>query len=319
MLTRRTLLATLLASPALAQASFPTRPIKIIVPYVAGGVNDFAVRLLANKLNETLGTIVIENIGGGGTSIGALAAARSPADGYTLLFGGQASLTIAPQLMAKDKYDAFTDFEHIGLMALTATCVVINPKLPINSLQELTAYIKNNAGKLSYSSPGLGSPGHLAGELYKSIINEPTLTHIAYRGAAPALSDVIAGHLPMTFPSMNGGLIEQHKAGNIKILAVNSSNRLNLLPEVPTAAQAGIANLISQSYVGLFAPKGTPLPILETLNKALVKVMDDKTFQLELSNAGLEPVLNSTPEKTKSYVREDIARWQPLLKTLDLK
>ncbi len=328
MSTRRFLLAlvaSLLAiSPALnpgcwAQAAYPDRPIRLVVPFAPGGVNDAAARPLSERLKPGLGTIVIENVGGAGGSVGATMVARARPDGYTLLLGGAATHVVNPLSSTREIYDPQKDFEPILVTALTALGVVVNPTVPARSLSELIDHVKANSGSLAYASPGLGSPGHLGFELFKSLIGAPQVSHVPYRGAGPALNDVVAGHVPLLMPSMTGQVIELHNAGKIRLLAVTSPERMAALPNMPTAAEAGLPGFVSQSFIGLFAPAGTPRPIIDKIATAARGVLADKDYQSLLLSTGFVPVLDSTPERARAFVAQEIEKWRPIIKSIGLQ
>lgn len=307
------------ASGLSAQTAYPDRPIRLVVPFAPGGVNDAAARPLSERLKAKLGTIVIENAGGGGGSVGATMVARARPDGYTLLLGGAATHVVNPLAATRDIYDPIKDFEPILVTALTALGVVVNPAVPAKSLRELIDYVKANTGTLSYASPGVGSPGHLGFELFKSLIGAPQVSHVPYRGAGPALNDVVAGHVPLLMPSMTGQVIELHNGGKIRLLAVTSPGRMAALPDMPTAIEAGVPGFTSQSFIALFAPAGTPRDIIDKIAGATRDVLAEPSYQAMLLATGFEPVLDSSPEKAKVFVQREIERWRPIIKGIGLQ
>jgi len=307
-----------LAGRAPAQANYPDRVIRLMVPFPPGGVYDAVARPWADRMKTSLGSIVVENMGGAGGSLAAAAVARAQPDGYTLLLGGGLLVTnfIASSRAA---FNPLTDFEPIYLLAVTGAAIVINPSLPVQDLKQLVDYARANPGKLSYGSPGTGSANHLAGELFKSLADAQHIVHIPYRGAGPAMSDLISGHIPMATPNVSINVLELHRSGKVRMLAVTTPNRLAAAPEIPTAVEAGLPGMIAQNFLGLFAPIGTPRPIVEQISAASRTALADPEFQRALVTAGTEPVLDSGPEKTRRFVEEEIARWTPIIKSVGLK
>jgi len=307
-----------LAGRAPAQSNYPDRVIRLMVPFPPGGVYDAVARPWADRMKTSLGSIVVENMGGAGGSLAAAAVARAQPDGYTLLLGGGLLVTnfIASSRAA---FNPLTDFEPIYLLTVTGAAIVINPSLPVQDLKQLVDYARANPGKLSYGSPGTGSANHLAGELFKSLADAQHIVHIPYRGAGPAMSDLISGHIPMATPNVSINVLELHRSGKVRMLAVTTPNRLAAAPEIPTAVEAGLPGMIAQNFLGLFAPIGTPRPIVEQISAASRTALGDPEFQRALVTAGTEPVLDSGPEKTRRFVEEEIARWTPIIKSVGLK
>ena len=307
-----------LAGRAPAQSNYPDRVIRLMVPFPPGGVYDAVARPWADRMKTSLGSIVVENMGGAGGSLAAAAVARAQPDGYTLLLGGGLLVTnfIASSRAA---FNPLTDFEPIYLLTVTGAAIVINPSLPVQDLKQLVDYARANPGKLSYGSPGTGSANHLAGELFKSLADAQHIVHIPYRGAGPAMSDLISGHIPMATPNVSINVLELHRSGKVRMLAVTTPNRLAAAPEIPTAVEAGLPGMIAQNFLGLFAPIGTPRPIVEQISAASRTALADPEFQRALVTAGTEPVLDSGPEKTRRFVEEEIARWTPIIKSVGLK
>jgi tripartite-type tricarboxylate transporter receptor subunit TctC len=322
-MNRRDLLALGLAStsayalarlPASAQATYPDHPIKLIVPFSAGGVVDAVGRFWAEKVRPQLTTIVVENQGGAGGVIGAQEVVRATPDGYTLLLGNTSTQVLNPAVMAKPPYDALKDFMPITIIAITATCIVVNAAVPVKTLKELIAYAKANPNKLSYGSAGAGTLTNLTGEMFKHLTGINDIVHVPYKGAGPGITDLVSGHIPMMTPNVTGQLLELHNAGKIRILAVTSPTRLKGAPEIPTAIEAGVPDMIAQLFNGLFAPVGTPKPIIDKIASATNTVMKDKDFQDTLIKSGFEPVLDSNPDKARAFVSDEVRRWPPILK-----
>jgi tripartite-type tricarboxylate transporter receptor subunit TctC len=305
--------------PARAQARYPDHPIRLVVPFPPGGVYDAVGRPWADKMKATLGTIIVENVGGAGGALGAASVARAQPDGYTILLGGGGALVITPVASSRSPYDPIKDFEPIALLVVTGLALVVNPALPVHTLQELTDYAKRNPGKLSYGSAGTGSVNQLTGELYKSLVGAPDIVHVPYKGAGPAITDLISGQIPVATPNITGQIIELHRAGKLRILAVTSARRLQAVPDIPTAAESGLPGMISHNFIGLFAPAGTPRPIIDQIAAASRAAMADAGLQRLLVTSGLEPELDASPEKTRAFLAEDIARWTPIIRRIGLK
>lgn len=308
----------LVPRPACAQAKYPDRPIRLVIPYPPGGVYDATGRPWAEKAKTLLGTIVIENIGGAGSSLGTAAVARAQADGYTILLAGNSGLVINPIAATRSPYDPVKDFEPIWILGLNPTAIEVHPSQPIASLPELIAYARANPGKLSYGSSGVGTVNHLIGELMKSE-TKTEIAHVPYRGAGPAVTDLISGHIPMLLQSVTGQAIELHKTGKLRMLAVTGATRLAALPDVPTVAEAGMPGLASQQFIGLFAPKGTPKAIIDQIAQATRTAMADRELQRMFASSGFEPDPDSGPDKARRLVESEIEKWTPIIKSIGLK
>jgi tripartite-type tricarboxylate transporter receptor subunit TctC len=310
------------AVPALPRSAsaqaYPVRPIRLVVPYPPGGVFDATGRPWAEKVKPHLGTIVVENIGGGGSSLGTAAVARAQPDGYTILLGGNAGLIIFPVASTKPPYDPLKDFEPIAIVGRNPTIIDVHPSQPIHSLKELVDYAKTNPGKLSYGSSGAGTVNHLVGERLKSLTGTE-IAHIPYRGAGPALTDLVSGHIPMLVQSVTGQAIQLHNTGKIRILAITSATRLSSAPAIPTVAEAGIPGLTSQNFIGLFAPTGTPKGLLEQVAHATRATMADKELQQKYLASGFEPDLDSSPDKARLVLEQELAKWAPVVKAIGLR
>jgi tripartite-type tricarboxylate transporter receptor subunit TctC len=304
---------------AFAQSKYPDHPIRLVIPFPPGGVNDAVGRPWADKIKSLLGTVVVENQGGAGGAVGAAAVARAAPDGYTLLLGGGGALLLTPLAATRPVYDPVKDFEPIALLAVTALTIAVNPAVPANTLKELIEYAKANPGKLSYASAGVGSLNHLIGEMLKSVTGIRDLPHIPYKGAGPAVTDAISGHVPIVIANINGQLVELHRTGRLRILAVTSPRRLAALPDIPTAVEGGVPGMVVQNFVGLFAPAWTPKAIIAQIDEATRKVMADADLQRSMMASGLAPELNSTPEGTRRFVEAEIARLRPIIHNLGFK
>ena len=319
---RRDLLAFGLASlslpmlsplSAFAQGVYPERPIKLIVPFAPGGVVDVVGRLWAEKVKSQLGTVVIENQGGGGGLIGAQDVARATPDGYTLLLGNTSTQVLIPVSMAKPPYDTLKDFAPISIIAISSISIAVNPSVPAKNLKELIDYGKANPGKLSYGSAGAGTLINLAGEMFKQITGLKDIVHVPYKGAGPAIADAVSGHIPIVMPNVTGQVLELHRAGKIRILAVAAPARLKGAPDIPTAIEAGLPNMVAQLFTGAFAPAATPKPIIDKIAQATKTAMADNEFQAKLINAGFEPATDTDPDKARKFISEELQRWPPVL------
>jgi tripartite-type tricarboxylate transporter receptor subunit TctC len=317
--------AALLAGPiphrrAFAQAGkYPERPIRLIIPFTTGGVNDAVGRPWADKMKSLLGTVVVENIGGAGGSLGAAAVARAQPDGYTLLLAGMGSQVINPIAATRSLYDPIKDFEPIAILGLTGLTIAVHPSLPVQNLTDLIAYAKANPGKMSFGSSGVGAMTHLTGELFKSLAGLPDIVHVPYRGGGPLIQDLIGGQIPMIAQSVTGHMIELHESGKVRMLCVTSPERLAAAPYLPTGVEAGLPGMIAQNFIGLVAPAKTPKPIIDRLAEATRTAMADKQFAQAFVAAGFDPYLESTPAKTRRKFEEETARWTPIIKSIGLK
>ena len=325
---RREVLATglaILTAPALAlravvaQSKYPERPIRLVIPFPPGGVYDAVGRPWAERMKAPLGTVVVENIGGAGGSLGAAAVARAQPDGYTLLLGGGGALVLTPVASSRPPFDPIRDFEPIALLVTTGLAIVVNPSLPVRTLAEFIAYARGNPGKLSYGSAGVGSMNQLTGELFKSLTGSADVVHVPYKGAGPAITDLISGQIPVAMLNVTAQVIELHRTGKLRILAVTAPDRLAAAPDIPTAVEQGLPKMISQNFIGLFAPARTPPAIIAQVTQATQTVMADEPFRRSLAASGFEPELASTPDKTRRFVDDEIVRWTPVIKGLGLK
>jgi len=304
------------AIPAYAQApSYPTRPITVIVPFPAGGPSDVVARIATEQMGKLLGqSLVIENIGGAGGTIGSARVASAKPDGYTLLAGSMGSHVAAPVLTPDVKYDPGRDFEPIGFTAQAPAVIVARKDFPAKDLREFVQYLKSNGEGVKQAHGGIGASSHMACLLFTSAAGvRPSL--VAYRGTAPALNDLIGGHVDF-FCEQVVSVAPQIASGTIKAYAVSSPQRLPTLPDVPTAKEAGTDYDMS-IWAGIFAPKGTPKEIVDKLADALDKSLDDPGVAKRLAELGgsIPPKAERTPAKFDVFVKAEIARWNPILKS----
>jgi tripartite-type tricarboxylate transporter receptor subunit TctC len=311
---------TLSPAPVLSQAKFPERPVRLVVPFAPGGQNDLIGRMWAQRVAPLLGqSIVVENRGGAGGTIGTVEAARAKPDGYTLLIGNTTTHVINPVAMSSPAYDALKDFAPVAIVTLVPTAVTVHPLLPVKTLKELVALAKANPGKLSYGSAGAGTITNLTGELFKRQGGGLDIVHIPYKGAGPGLQDLIAGHIPMYTPILAAAPISYHRAGRLRMLAVCAEKRVPAAPEVPTAIEAGMPGMVVQVFNAVLAGAGTPRAVIEQLHQATVKALADEAFQKDLRNAGAEPVIDTNPEQAARFIRDEIARWTPIIRASGFK
>ena len=306
------------SSMARAQA-YPSRPIRLVIPFPPGGAYDAVGRPLADKMRPLLGTVVVDNIGGGGASLGAAAVARARPDGYTLLLGGTLQHVNEALLKSQPLYDPVKDLDPIAAVAANVLCIAVHPSVPVQTLKELIAYAKANPGKLSYGHAGVGSIQHLTGELFKSLAGTPDIVQVPYRGTGPLVTDLLGGQIPMGTPGVTGQVLELHRSGKLRVLAVTSAKRLIAAPELPTAAELGFPGMTVRGSIGLLAPAGTPKEIVEQIAQATRTAIAEPAYQRSLIDAGIEPTLDSNPEEFRRSLAADVALWTPVVKALGLK
>jgi tripartite-type tricarboxylate transporter receptor subunit TctC len=310
--------ASSLGLPHLAAAqAYPSRPIRLIVPFPPGGVNDTVARPWAQGMHDKLGSIVIDNIGGAGGAVGAAAAARAASDGYTLLLGPEGTVLITPIASKRPAYD-WNSFAPIAILVKSAVGFVAHPSAPFRTLKEVAAFARSKSANLSYATPGVGTSNHLVGELFKSLIGVPDITHIPYRGAGPALNDLVGGQVQFGTVVVTGNVLELHRAKKLNLIAVSSPSRLRAEPSVPTAVDEGFASLIWEGFHGVFAPAQTNPETVDRLVQASHLVMADKGFQKFLVDSGLEPEFDSTPEEVRRILLSEVERWTPVIKSIGL-
>ena len=321
LLSKRRLLAlslpAALLSRAVAAQTYPDRPVRIVVPFPAGaGVLDIMARLLAQHLGPALGQqIVIDNRPGAGGTVGADVVAKAPADGYTMLMGNP-SLVVNPFLLAKMPYQPMTDFVPLTLVNSAPLLLVVHPSVPANSVQELIALAKAKPGQLNYGSGGVGSTPFLATELFKSMAGID-VTHVPYRGGAPALADLVGGQLTFMIENMPGTL-PMVKSGKLKALGVTTSHRAALAPDIPTIAEAGLPGYEVVGWNGLFVVKDTPLAATARLYADLAKILRSAEVKEQMAALGAEPGGN-TPAEFAAFVRAESARWGKIIQDKGIK
>ncbi|MBA3504909.1 MAG: tripartite tricarboxylate transporter substrate binding protein [Betaproteobacteria bacterium] len=306
-------LAALSATPfAGAQATYPTKPIRIVVPFPAGGTTDILARAVAQRLSETLGQpAVVDNRPGAGGNIGAELVAKAPADGHTLLMGTVGTHAINASLYSKMPYDHVRDFAPIILVAGVPNVLVVHPSVPVGSVKELIAYAKANPGKLNFASSGSGTSIHLAGELFKTMAGVQ-MAHVPYKGSAPAVTDLLGGQVQLMFDNLPSAL-PHIKAGKLKALAVTSATRAAALPDVPTIAESGLAGFDATSWFGLLAPAGTPQPIIARLNNEVAKWLASAEAKEKMAGLGANTAGHSTDEFVR-HIAAETSKWAKVVK-----
>lgn len=303
------LLAGIFGQCSIAQ-DYPTRPVRLVVAYAPGGTTDVVARLLAQKLTEKLGqSVVVDNRAGSATNIGTEFVARSTADGYTLLLA-TSTQTVNVSLYPKLPYDLTKDFIAVSLVATSPSILAVHPSLPVKTVKDLIALAKARPGQLTYASAGSGSATHLAGELFKMLAGID-LVHIPYKGAGPAMTDLLGGHVQMQFGFNPGQVMSYAKSGKLRPLAVTTERRLSNMPDLPTMQEAGVKGYEASTWYGVLAPAGTPKEVVSRLNFQTRQAVNELSERLV--EMGAYP-LRSTPEEFASFIKSEIARWAGIVK-----
>jgi tripartite-type tricarboxylate transporter receptor subunit TctC len=313
--------AFLVASAALASFAqgYPTKPITLIVPFAAGGPTDTIARIMAERMSRTLGqAIVVENVAGAGGTIANNRVMHSPADGYTVAIGHVGTHVLAPAVQGL-QVDYVNDFEPVAMIAANAQIIVSNPQVPAKDLKELIAYVKKNPGNVSYGTGGPGTPSHVMAVDFGTRVGAP-LNIIHYKGSGPALQDVIAGHVNMTFDQAATAL-NQVKAGRVRAYAVTSKARLASAPDIPTVDEAGLPGFYMSIWHALWLPKGTPREVVMKLNAAAREALADPAVKKRLEDIGQEipPADQQTPEALRAHHKAETDKWWPVIKTAGIK
>lgn len=307
-------LLALAASPVAGQTNWPDKPVKLVVGFTAGSATDISGRIFAQKFAEEWGqAVVVENVSGNSGAIGVDRVAKAVPDGYTLMWSGNAAITVLPSLQTLP-FDPVKDFAHISTAASTASIFLVNNDLPVKSLADLVSYAKANPGKLSYGSPGVGTPQHVAAELFCTLAGIK-MEHIPYRGAN--LSDVMSGVVPVGVQNA-GASVPFVRDGRVRGLAITSLKRAAGAPDLPTVAEQGYPGFEATSWFALMAPAGTPQPILDKVRASSLKVLADPEIQKKLLAMGLEPV-GSTGAETRAAIERDIPKWAKVIKDAGIK
>ncbi|HLK83498.1 MAG TPA: tripartite tricarboxylate transporter substrate binding protein [Xanthobacteraceae bacterium] len=300
------------------EADYPRQPIRLVVPRSAGGVVDIVARLWAEQVKQRLSNIIVENQGGGGGLIAASTVAHAKPDGYTLLAGTTSELVITPAITPNPPYDPLQDLIPITLMAESVSALMVHSSLPVHSLQELVAYDRAHPGTLVYGSAGVGTAAHLCAELFKQLAGLRDIVHVPYRGANAGLIDFFAGRLPMFAASISPQVLAMHSNGTIRVLVAGTDHRLRAAPDIPIGSDVGFPELITVQFMGLFAPRGTPEPIVQAVAAVSHDILLKPDVQQRLIEDGFEPLTDSGPEKAANFIREELVRWTPVLKASGL-
>lgn len=318
-LSRRQTLGTMAAAagalmiglPQAGAQSFPDRTLTLVVPFAAGGSTDLVARVIADKMSAELGQqVIVENVGGAGGNLGADRVARAEPDGYTMLMGTVATHALNPLMLKTKPYDPQTDFSPVSLLVVVPNVLVVNPKLPVNTVAELIDLLKKSPDEYAYASSGNGTPLHLSGELFKSMAGVE-MQHVPYKGAGPALNDVIANQVPIMFdnlPSSSGHI----KAGTLKALGVTTKDRVPSFPDVPAIAET-VPGYETYTWNALFTPKGTPADVVATLNAAALKAMQHPDVVARMKDFSAT-IVGSTPEELAAHVKAETEKWAPIVK-----
>ncbi|MBB3350722.1 tripartite tricarboxylate transporter substrate binding protein [Rhizobium lentis] len=323
-MTRRTGLALVLGLTAMlgfsssaVAADFPDRPITMVVPFAAGGSTDVVARIVAQKMSEDLGQqVIVQNVAGAGGNLGAGNVARAEPDGYTILMGTVATHALNPLILKSTPYDPEKDFAPVSLLVVVPNVLVVNPELPAKTVQELVALLKAEPDKYSYASSGNGTPLHLSGELFKSMAGV-SMQHIPYKGAGPALNDVIGNQVPIMFDNLPSS--SSHiKAGTLRALAVTTAERAPSFPDVPTIAESGIPGYETYTWNALFAPANTPGEVVTRLNASANKALKDPAVAERMKEFSAT-IVGSTPEELAAHVKAELAKWGPVVKGANIQ
>jgi tripartite-type tricarboxylate transporter receptor subunit TctC len=305
-------LATVLWSVSAPAQEYPSRPVLFVVPYAPGGGTETMARLLGRRLEQRLGKpFVIDNRPGAGTAIGATFVAKSPPDGHTILLATSTTMAINVSIYSNLSYDPIKDLMPVALFSDIPFVLVVNPALPVHSIAELVTLARRTPGGLSYASNGHGGAGHLYAELLKSMTGI-AMTHVPYKGLAPAFNDVGAGHVPLMFGDF-GTALPLSRAGQLRALGVTTAQRVAAAPEIPPLSQAGLPGYVASSWQMVVAPAAIPKPILHKLNAELRAILAEPEIQKDFTDRGLIPVVSPSPEELQGYVRSEIVRWSKVV------
>jgi tripartite-type tricarboxylate transporter receptor subunit TctC len=308
------LACALVGAPVKAEDKYPSKPVRIIVSFSAGGPTDIVARVMGAKMGDLLGQqFVVENRVGAGGNIGADQVAKSAPDGYTLLMATVSTHAINPGLYRNMPYDPVRDFAPIAQIGVTPTLLSVHPSLPATDAKSLIALVKQNPGKYTYGSSGLGSILHLCGEQFKALAGGINIVHVPYRGSAPMMSDLVGGQISMAFDATPTAM-PQAKTGAIRAIGAGMATRIRAMPELPTLQEQGLKGFECYTWNAILAPAGTPQPILDQLSGAINKALDDPAVLHRLEEAGIDPTPGSNPQKATAFVKAELAKWAPIIK-----
>lgn len=303
--------------PAWANDSYPTKPVKLVVPFPPGGTTDIVARILAQKLGETFGkSFVVENKAGAGGLVGTDYVAKSEADGHTLLLGNSGALATALKLVPSVPYDVMRDFAPISMISDVTVVLAVHPSVPAKTVAELVAYARSRPGKLNIAIPSIGSMHHLLTEMFK-ISAGISAVSVPYKGSAPAVVDLMAGQVQVDFDNLPA-LATYVESGKVRALAVASAERSDFLPNIPSMKESGFPDIVASPWFAMVAPTGTPRPIIEKLNREIVRIMQSDDMKKRLRDQGANARW-STPEECRTFIRTEIDRWAEVVRKADLK
>lgn len=297
-----------------AEDKYPSKPVRIVVSFSAGGPTDTVARVMGAKMADLLGQqFVVENKVGAGGNIGADLVAKAPSDGYTLLMATVSTHAINPGLYKNMPYDPVRDFAPIGQVGVTPTLLGVHPSVPATDVKSLVAVIKENPGKFTYGSSGLGSILHLCGEQFKALAGGVNIVHVPYRGSAPMMSDLVGGQISMAFDATPTAL-PQAQSGAIRAIGAGMATRMRAMPELPTLQEQGLKGFECYTWNAILAPADTPQPIVDRLNEAINKALADPAVFKRLQEAGIDPTPGSTPKQAAAFIKAELAKWAPIIK-----
>jgi tripartite-type tricarboxylate transporter receptor subunit TctC len=305
---------TLASGALLAQDRYPSKPVRIIVSFAAGGPTDQVARVMSAKLTELLGqTFVVENKTGAGGNLGAADVAKAAPDGYQLLMATVSTHAINPGLYKKLPYDPVRDFAPVAQVGVTPCVLTVNPALPVNDVKGLIALVKDNPGKYSYGSSGMGSILHLCGEQFKTAAGGLQIVHVPYRGSAPMMADLVGGQIAIAFDALPT-VLPQVNAGKIRAIGGGMATRARAMPDLPTLQEQGVSGYECYTWNAILAPAKTPAPIVTVLSDAINKALADPVVLKRLQDAGVDPTPGSSPEKLAEFIKGELAKWAPIIK-----
>ena len=307
------LIVALVCAGARAQDSYPSKPVRIMVSFAAGGPTDQVARIMSAKLTDLLGqTFLVENRTGAGGNIGAAEVAKSPPDGYTLLMATVSTHAINPGLYKNMPYDPVKDFAPIGQVGVTPCVLAVNPSLPVTDVKGLIALLKANPGKYSYGSSGMGSILHLCGEQFKTAAGGLQMVHVPYRGSAPMMADLVGGQIAIAFDALPT-VLPQVQAGKIRAIGGGMATRARAMPDLPTLQEQGVSGFECYTWNAILAPAKTPGPVVTALSDAINKALADPVILKRLQDVGVDPTPGGTPEKLAQFIKSELAKWAPII------
>jgi tripartite-type tricarboxylate transporter receptor subunit TctC len=325
-LSRRQLLKRAASAVALAATTrhasaedYPSRPIRLVIPYTAGAAGDQIGRPWAERVASVLGPTYVENIAGAGGAIGSAAVAQSAPDCYSLLLGNGSTHVMIPLASSHPAYDPLRDFRAIYRLITSTLAFAVHPSVPVKDIKELAAYAKANPGRISYGTPGVGTGNHLVGEMFRQQSGGADIVHVPYRGMGPATNDLVGGQIPLVIAVMSSQLLQLHQSGKLRLLAVTSEKRLAGAPEIPTVVESCMPDLRYAGWFGLFAPKATSDAVVDRIATVTRTVMAEATLQDTYRAQGMEPDADSSPAKFQQLVEDEFARLGPIIKSIGLK